>query len=99
MAKLELTFVGVTGTLNNEGQKLDKCDITMITGTEQKEGYCYYDVSWTKTIIVKEGDKPKVVPGKGKLSFALRLQNERITKTMYYTNEIIAKVEIVAVTK
>ena len=99
MAKLELTFVGVTGTLNKEGQKLDKCDITMITGTEQKEGYCYYDVSWTKTIIVKEGDKPKVMPGKGKLSFALSLQNACFTKKMYSPNEIIAQVQIVPGTK
>ena len=61
MAKLELTFVGVTGTLNKEGQKLDKCDITMITGTEQKEGYCYYDVSWTKTIILFQFAKLKIL--------------------------------------
>ena len=100
MAKLELTFCGVTGTVNKDGSpKKEQLNITMSTGSEHKEGYCYYKVTWTKTILVKDPNDPKKYNSKssketGTMGFAFNLQNARFTKKMYSPNEIYAEVQI-----
>ena len=100
MAKLELTFCDVTGTVNKDGSpKKEQLNITMSTGSEHKEGYCYYKVTWTKTILVKDPNDPKKYNSKssketGTMGFAFNLQNARFTKKMYSPNEIYAEVQI-----
>ena len=100
MAKLELTFCDVTGTVNKDGSpKKEQLNITMSTGSEHKEGYCNYKVTWTKTILVKDPNDPKKYNSKssketGTMGFAFNLQNARFTKKMYSPNEIYAEVQI-----
>ena len=100
MAKLELTFCDVTGTVNKDGSpKKEQLNITMSTGSEHGEGYCYYKVRWTKTILVKDPNIPKKYnsvssEGSGTMGFAFNLQNARFTKKMYSPNEIYAEVQI-----
>ena len=99
MAKLELTFWGVTGTLNSDGSPKGPINITMTTGSEHKEGYCYYDVPWTKITLVRNANNPtKFDPisseSSGRICFALNLQNGRFTKKMYSPNEIYAEIQI-----
>ena len=100
MAKLELTFCDVTGTVNKDGSPTkEQLNITMSTGSEHKEGYCYYKVTWTKTILVKDPNDPKKYNSKssketGTMGFAFNLQNARFTKKMYSPNEIYAEVQI-----
>ena len=99
MAKLELTFCGVTGTVKPDGSKESSINITMSTGSEHKEGYCYYKVPWTKTALVRDPNDPRKSSsvkseGSGTTCFALNLQNGRFTKKMYSPNEIHAEVQI-----
>ena len=99
MAKFELTFCGVTDTLKPDGSKESSINITMSTGSEHKEGYCYYKVPWTKTAIVRDPNDPRKSSsvkseGSGTTCFALNLQNGRFTKKMYSPNEIHAEVQI-----
>ena len=104
MAKFELTFWGVTGTLNSDGSPKGPINITMTTGSEHKEGYCYYKVPWTKTALVRDPNDPRKSSsvkseGSGTTCFALNLQNGRFTKKMYSQNEIHAEVQIAPGTK
>ena len=99
MAKFELTFCGVTDTLKPDGSKESSINITMSTGSEHKEGYCYYKVPWTKTALVRDPNDPRKSSsvkseGSGTTCFALNLQNGRFTKKMYSPNEIHAEVQI-----
>jgi hypothetical protein len=99
MAKLELTFCGVTDTLKPDGSKESSINITMSTGSEHKEGYCYYDVRWKKITIVRDPNDPRKSSsvkseGSGTTCFALNLQNGRFTKKMYSPNEIFAEIQI-----
>ena len=99
MAKLELTFCGVTDTLKPDGSKESSINITMSTGSEHKEGYCYYDVPWKKITIVRDPNDPRKSSsekseGSGTTCFALNLQNGRFTKKMYSPNEIYAEIQI-----
>ena len=99
MAKFELTFCGVTDTLKPDGSKESSINITMSTGSEHKEGYCYYDVPWKKITIVRDPNDPRKSSsekseGSGTTCFALNLQNGRFTKKMYSPNEIFAEIQI-----
>ena len=99
MAKFELTFCGVTDTLKPDGSKESSINITMSTGSEHKEGYCYYKVPWTKTTLVRDANnpkkfKPETTTGTDTMCFALNLQNGRFTKKMYSPNEIYAEIQI-----
>ena len=85
MAKFELTFCGVTDTLKPDGSKESSINITMSTGSEHKEGYCYYKVPWTKTALVRDPNDPRKSSsvkseGSGTTCFALNLQNGRFTR-------------------
>ena len=99
MAKLELTFCGVTGTSTEEGAPDVPKNITMSTGSEHSEGYCYYSVKWEKTTLVQDPNNPKkytpiTTKDTGTICFAFNLQNVRFTKKMYSPNEIYAEVQI-----
>ena len=99
MAKLELIFCGVTGTLTSEGKPSDPIDVSMTTGSEHIEGFCYYSVPWTKCTIVRDpnnskDDDTKKASGEGTVCFAFNLQNVRFTKKMYSPNEIYAEIQI-----
>ena len=103
MANLELTFCGVTGTVTKEGKPSEPINITMSTGSDHLEGFCYYNVSWTMCTLVRDpADSKKyntvLTPGVGTrcFSFAFNLQNVRFTKMMYSPNEIYAEIQIAA---
>ena len=103
MANLELTFCGVTGTVTKEGKPTEPINITMSTGSDHLEGFCYYNVSWTMCTLVRDPNDSKkyntvLTPGVGTrcFSFAFNLQNVRFTKMMYSPNEIYAEIQIAA---
>ena len=92
MAKIELTFVGVTDTVDPDKKKLDyRIDLTMTTGSEHGEAYCYYDATWKKVFLNSTKPSEK---GSGVISFALNIQNIRFEKQMYSPNKIIADIQI-----
>ena len=92
MAKIELTFVGVTDTVDPDKKKLDyRIDLTMTTGSEHREAYCYYDATWKKVFLNSTKPSEK---GSGVISFALNIQNIRFEKQMYSPNKIIADIQI-----
>ena len=100
MAKLELTFVDLTGTVDSTGKSQDKVSITMTTGEDQKEAFCYYNVPYKCTTITTNPDDEKAPPkketesGTGAVSFAFNIQNARFEKKMYSPNEIYALIQI-----
>ena len=59
MANLELTFCGVTGTVTKEGKPSEPINITMSTGSDHLEGFCYYNVSWTMCTLVRDPNDSK----------------------------------------
>ena len=100
MAKLELTFVDLTGTVDSTGKSLDKTSITMKTGTEQQEGFCYFKVPYKCTTITENTEDEMAPPtkkteeGTGAVSFAFNIQNARFEKKMYSPNEIYMEIQI-----
>ena len=98
MAKLQLTFKDVTGTLDKNGAEQSKVKISMTTGSEHSECYCYFNVKWKKVTITQSGKSRTRTEekGSGVLSFAFNLQNARFKKEMYSPNEISVDVQIAA---
>ena len=98
MAKLQLTFNDVTGTLDKNGAEQSKVKISMTTGSEHSECYCYFNVKWKKVTITQSGKSRTSTEekGSGVLSFAFNLQNARFKKEMYSPNEISVDVQIAA---
>jgi hypothetical protein len=105
MAKLELTFVDLTDTVDSTGKSLDKVSITMTTGEDQKEGFCFFNVPYKCTTITEDTEDEMAPPkketqeGTGPVSFAFNIQNARFEKKMYSPNEIYAVIQIAPGTK
>ncbi len=58
MAKLNLTFYGVEGTVGKKGESIANVYLSMSTGSKSiKEAKCYYNVSYTGTEITEIGNK------------------------------------------
>lgn len=96
MAKLQLTFYGVEGTVDSNGVSIKNETLNISTGSEIKEAKCYFSVSYTGKRIT-ENDKDTItenIKGDGPVHFALNAQNIRFMKQMYSPNYIFAEIQI-----
>lgn len=99
MAKFQLTFYGVEGTVDSNGGSVQNATLTMSTGDPIKEATCYFKVKYTGITSTKIGDETKEteIGGTDPVLFALNAQNIRFKKQMYSPNCIFAEIQIAAV--
>ena len=96
MAKLQLSFCGVEGTVDSNGASIKNATLTISTGSEIKEAKCYFSVPYTGKTITENGKDTitEDIKGNGPVHFALNAQNIRFMKQMYSPNYIYAEIQI-----
>lgn len=97
MAKLNLTFYGVEGTVDDKEASIASVDLSMSTGSKTiKEAKCYFKVDYTGNKVTEVGKETisNPISGNGPVLFAMNVQNIRFLKRMYHPNEITAEIQI-----